>query len=301
MVWAAGAAAAADIRCHERGTCAYNGTFAKQLTYVNQATMCGEEAIRAWTPASIGEAATRGLALTDVVVVTNETMQVRAVVGHFGADQCVLSFRGSRTPYKYFVEIKNFPLEPYVSSPWCKGCEVEIGFHKIWRSLVDDVFSAVRRLCTGRALHITGHSLGAALAQLAFLETDFQIASLYAFASPRVGNAGFASAIRAKTSVVPRGEAWHIVHYKDAVPHIPPFHVLGYAHGLNSVSCMTEDNCANATYDFCEANDHKCGFETWPLYELYPPDHCHYLDTMICHCKGKHEQVAAHGSEAILV
>ena len=46
MLLAAVAAAAADIRCHERGTCAYNGTFAKQLTYVNQATMCGEEAIQ---------------------------------------------------------------------------------------------------------------------------------------------------------------------------------------------------------------------------------------------------------------
>ena len=138
------------------------------------------------------------------------------------------------------------------------------------------------------------------MAQFAFLETDFPVATLYPFASPRVGNGGFAAALGAKAETVARGEAWLIVHYKDAVPHIPPFHVLGYAHGLNSVSCMTENNCANATYDFCEANDHKCGFETWPPYELRPPDHCHYLDTVICYCRGQ-EQVAAHGSEAILV
>merc|ERR1719331_404732 len=224
-------------------------------------------------------------------------MEVRVVVGRYAADQCVVAFRGSKTLYNYFIEITRFTLTPYVK---CDGCEVEAGFQEIWQSLRDSLFGTLARLCTGRSLHITGHSLGSAIAQLAFLETDFPVASLYAFAAPRVGNPAFASAVGAKGGSVARSEAWHVVHYRDLVPHIPTFHIMGYAHGLRSVSCMTENSCADATYDFCAANDHKCGFEKWPLHELTPTEHCHYLDTVICYCKGI-GQLASSGSEVVLV
>jgi hypothetical protein len=92
-------------------------------------------------------------------------------------------------------------------------------------SFAAGVARAVRK---ERALIVTAHSLGAALATLYVMENAaeglLEISRVYTFASPRVGNATFAQSYDALG--VP---TWRIVNEPDVVPDFPP-EVLGYVH-----------------------------------------------------------------------
>ena len=64
----------------------------------------------------------------------------------------------------------------------------------------------------------TGHSLGAAIANLAamdFVRAGYDV-SLYNFGQPRVGNKAYAVYTGALLS-----EQYRHTHYKDIVPHVP--------------------------------------------------------------------------------
>jgi hypothetical protein len=92
-------------------------------------------------------------------------------------------------------------------------------------SFAAGVARAVRK---ERALIVTAHSLGAALATLYVAENEarglLEISRVYTFASPRVGNATFAHSYDALG--VP---TWRIANQPDVVPDFPP-EVLGYVH-----------------------------------------------------------------------
>jgi hypothetical protein len=92
-------------------------------------------------------------------------------------------------------------------------------------SFAAGVARAVRKQ---RALIVTAHSLGAALATLYVVENQtlglLEISRVYTFASPRVGNAAFARSYDALG--VP---TWRIANEPDVVPDFPP-EVLGYVH-----------------------------------------------------------------------
>lgn len=72
---------------------------------------------------------------------------------------------------------------------------------------------------------IAGHSLGAAIATLsaAHIRDSGYNATLYAFASPRVGNQFLADHITAQ------GNNNRFVHAQDPVPYLPPS-ILGFVH-----------------------------------------------------------------------
>lgn len=79
-----------------------------------------------------------------------------------------------------------------------------------------------------RSIEVTGHSLGSALATLYVAKnaklTDLRTARLYTFASPLVGDAGFADAFD-KLGI----ESWRIVNEADLVPTVP-FSAFGFVH-----------------------------------------------------------------------
>jgi Lipase (class 3) len=114
-------------------------------------------------------------------------------------------------------------------------------------SFAAGVARAVRRQ---RALIVTAHSLGAALATLYVAENEalglLKISRVYTFASPRVGNAAFARSYNALG--VP---TWRIVNEPDVVPDFPP-EVLGYVHvkGQHRISstgtALPTISCAHA-------------------------------------------------------
>ncbi|EED31367.1 lipase family protein [gamma proteobacterium NOR5-3] len=72
-----------------------------------------------------------------------------------------------------------------------------------------------------RKVWITGHSLGGALGSLyagMLLENFIDVYGVYTFASPRPGNAKFASQLNDRI----KGPHYRIVNSGDLVPHVPP-------------------------------------------------------------------------------
>ncbi len=65
-----------------------------------------------------------------------------------------------------------------------------------------------------RAIWMTGHSLGGALANLCFAKTP-QARGLYLFGSPRVGDDEFALSLQKRT-------IWRVEHGRDPIPLLPP-------------------------------------------------------------------------------
>merc|ERR1719336_3501262 len=79
-------------------------------------------------------------------------------------------------------------------------------------------------------LHMTGHSLGGAIAHLAMFaleESGYEVASSYTFEAPRVGNRAFSAEFSKRFAR--RFPVFRITHHRDPVPHLPP-QIMGYRH-----------------------------------------------------------------------
>ena len=110
-------------------------------------------------------------------------------------------------------------------------CFVHRGFQLALNQVWDQVHQLVtdrRRANPGVEICFTGHSLGAALAVLAFsrfADPDF---SLYTFGCPRVGDQAFRDRVLSN----PGRGIYRYVNYNDAVAHVPLQSLL-YQHAPN--------------------------------------------------------------------
>merc|ERR1712054_529798 len=111
-------------------------------------------------------------------------------------------FRGSDNSFNWK---RNFQYGLTIPEDYneCPHCKVHRGFYTIWKNTHNDALQALSDVGCGpevsnnpnNLLYITGHSLGAALSQLAMFTLDsagFKLAKQYMFESPRVGNKAFA-------------------------------------------------------------------------------------------------------------
>jgi hypothetical protein len=108
--------------------------------------------------------------------------------------------------------------------------KVHSGFSEAFTSVQEYIFAAIKRHDSNRPIYVTGHSLGAALAQLAaihFADHNMNIAGVYTYGSPRVGNKDFVEAYNQQL-----GRRTHLhVNNKDIVTALPPkFIPFGYQH-----------------------------------------------------------------------
>lgn len=134
-----------------------------------------------------------------------------------------MSFRGSHSIRNWITDFVFLPIPDY-----CFGCAVELGFSTAWEVVKDQVMGNVTEAAKQHPdyeIVVVGHSLGAAIATLsaADLRTAGHNATLYAFASPRVGNKFLADYI------TDQGNNNRFVHAEDPVPHLPPL-LLGFVH-----------------------------------------------------------------------
>jgi len=128
----------------------------------------------------------------------------------------ILAFRGT----KGFKDMKTDLLIRRKRVPWVAG-----GVHRGFSAALDAVWTQVESSLEdglgGRKLFITGHSLGAALAQLAAIRlhgSGKTITSVYAFGSPLIGDDDFSSVYDAALAA----RTFPHINYQDAVTRIPP-------------------------------------------------------------------------------
>jgi Lipase (class 3) len=108
----------------------------------------------------------------------------------------------------------------FVTHLFAEPCLVHRGFqqalNRVWQE-VHHLVTDYRLKYPTAEICFTGHSLGAALALLAFSRFADPDISLYTFGSPRVGDGAF----RDRTLSNPGRGIYRYVNYNDAVAHVP--------------------------------------------------------------------------------
>lgn len=135
----------------------------------------------------------------------------------------IVAFRGSHSIRNWITDFVVLPVPDF-----CLGCTTELGIWTAWGLVKDQVMANVTEASKQHPdynIVVTGHSLGGALATLsaADIRDSGHNATLYAFASPRVGNKLLADHITAQ------GNNNRFTHAQDPVPHLPPS-ILGFEH-----------------------------------------------------------------------
>lgn len=133
-------------------------------------------------------------------------------------DLLLLAFRGTEGNVRDWMTDLDIGL---VGGP---GGMVHEGFltalSYVWR----DIWAFIAQQRNRRALWVTGHSLGAALAKLR-LEKDELVNGLYTFGQPRTGDREFAKNFDADFA----NQTFRYVNNNDIVPRVP-FRAMGYSH-----------------------------------------------------------------------
>lgn len=175
--------------------------------------------------------------MTNVTVISDEDYGAQLFVGVRDGD-VFLSFRGTETLENMILDLEFATSAPFDGSH-CKNCSVHIGFLDTWNSVRNETTQAVvgkLQANPGAALRVTGHSLGASVAEIACLDIGYHVEgiicnSLYTFGAPRTGNPAFVQAVE---SQVP-DDRWRVTHWKDPIPHLPPVYDSYYLHSKTEI------------------------------------------------------------------
>lgn len=135
--------------------------------WLSAAASCGRDNYKNHT----FQGPTKGFVLTSIV--DNLIHDTEGYVGYLPSDRSIyVVFRGSISTRNWLTDFNAFKT-PYLTFPEC-NCEVHEGFYKTEQNVIDRIIREVNRLKTflpsDYAVKVTGHSLGAALAQLAAMD-----------------------------------------------------------------------------------------------------------------------------------
>jgi triacylglycerol lipase len=134
-------------------------------------------------------------------------------------DAVYVVIRGTQTPLEWFDNASIKPIS--FNAGWGNTTN---GFLRLHRQIFPKIleFFSGRQAPLGR-LFITGHSLGAALANLVAADLAFNqllkkdATKVYTFSGPRVGDSSFAAKFREHLGL----SAWRVFNTEDLVPTLP--------------------------------------------------------------------------------
>ncbi|GLC64672.1 hypothetical protein PLESTF_000190900 [Pleodorina starrii] len=162
-----------------------------------------------------------------------------------GANELVVSFRGTETD-RWMDLVTDIRFKPEVFQTILGGAhetengsdiKVHRGFYRAYKSVRRLLTTLIMNTTTAEEgsqwdIHVTGHSLGGALAtlgayELALHKKSIQIKNLtlHTFGSPRVGNDKFKESFDHLLAA-----AWRFTNPWDIVPTIPPQRWFSYSH-----------------------------------------------------------------------
>lgn len=153
--------------------------------------------------------------------------------------------------------------------PKCKDCRVHVGFYEAYQEIAHEIKAQVQTILSkyrDAVIHVTGHSLGGALAVISSLDlrvTFGKVDQLYTYGQPRVGNQPFADYLAQQIPSL-----YRVVHYADLFTHLPPLTMIDYRHGGTQI--WYDEPMAK--YQVCTAEDPKC-MDSLPESKLTPADH----------------------------
>ena len=222
--------------------------------------------------------------VSSLKVLYSSSTDTRAFVAAYtdrtsGEKRIVVSFRGTETLLNWIYNLRIAKTDAQMS---CTGCKVHSGFldalNVVSKEMLDEVMR-LRAVHPDAKLYFTGHSLGAALANLAayILQYDHgvDVAGVYTMGSPRVGNKAFAAYYITQSAT---HVTWRLTHYRDPVPHLP-LEVMGFRHVSTEVyyneNSTVFKQCDGSGEDSSCSNSHK----TWWIPSV--SDHLHYFDEAI--------------------
>lgn len=221
---------------------------------------------------------TEGFKVTKTI---NSAFGAVGYIGYLPSDGSIWAvFRGSSSIRNWLSDF-DVAKKNYDSYPECQ-CQVSQGWYNAEQSIVDSVVKEISRLrlqFPSYSVTVTGHSYGAAIAQL--LSMDVARAgipcSMYNFGQPRVGDQKYANFVGTVAGLT----TWRVVHNQDIVPHWPFNDYLNYFHACTEEfedevgqlhSCGT-GKAADGS-DTCE--DPACSSQFKP-YQWRSDDHMTYL------------------------
>ena len=178
-----------------QATAAYNATLSNELWYYNTAAYCKPSRIQNWAVADIQEIYP---SVTDIHVYFNSFADNLGFLAYNpDTNRIVLTFRGTMDlSIMNWVQDFTFLFTKYSQ---CSGCYVHLGFKAAYnninpREIMNDL-KALSDKYPSATIAITGHSLGGAMANLAYIDAcellGDKISLVYTYGSPRVGNKAF--------------------------------------------------------------------------------------------------------------
>jgi hypothetical protein len=180
-------------------------------------------------------------------------------------------FKGS-DDIENFVADLNTDKDPYHAWPEC-DCKVHDGFQNGADSVSGAVIAEVLRLLDiypNAAVRTTGHSLGAALAQLTgmwLLKAGINVEQMINFGAPRVGDKDYASF----SDSIWRDQ-FRMVNNDDWIPHLPPsYWPFDFYQTSEEVY---EDK--NGNYTMCGPGENPDCCDSHTFYSI--TDHLVYMD-----------------------
>jgi len=242
----------------------------QRMLQFSAAAYCSESSIQNW---SCGHCASAGNFNISTLLFDDSTNTFGFVGIDTTAQMILVSFRGTEpTSLKNWITDLSFPKTTVY--PDIPGAEVHEGFLEAYMTINDTMIAAVSQLVTSYpsySVHVTGHSLGAALCVLSALNIARVLGvsvSVYNYGDPRVGNQVFADYF---DSIVP--DLFRVVNENDIVPHLPP-RSFGFWH------VATEAWYNNNQYTICDGSgeDPTCSDSQ---IDLSIPDHVDYMGVLM--------------------
>ncbi len=147
------------------------------------------------------------------------------------SNETIIAFRGTQAPSLIFQDPDKFfdvVIDDWLNdarAALVSGADLPGKVHRGFLESLDTLWPDLIKFLQAsndkaKPLYVTGHSKGGGLAFLAayrLLQNGFD-PTVYTFAAPRVGDAGFAALFDDKL----KSKTWRIEYRDDIVPHLPP-------------------------------------------------------------------------------
>ena len=141
----------------------------------------------------------------------------------------IIAIRGTMTPYEIQKDLEIIPVKFKDHNGVHKNDygKTSRGFYQVYNKIRTDIMDYVQQ-CNNCQIDITGHSLGAAIASLAWYDImltekhDADAVHLYAYAPPKIGNSQLTNNLKNLSHNDTKHNALFIINKHDIITKNPP-------------------------------------------------------------------------------